>query len=112
LYERLKTEYSDCNIIEILSIQKISNISLKAPTFFDKDVRKVGSLIANVQVFIGADGGVMHLASAVNTPTVGLFSVTDPNRYRPYNENSVAIKTNPNDINECIQAVNRILSPA
>jgi len=112
LYERLKTEYSDCNIIEILSIQKISNISLKAPTFFNKDVRKVGSLIANVQVFIGADGGVMHLASAVNTPTIGLFSVTDPNRYRPYNENSVAIKTNPNDINECIQAVNRILSPA
>jgi ADP-heptose:LPS heptosyltransferase len=114
LYDRLKKEYPDFNIIEILPIQKVSKISFKAPTYFDKDIRKVGSLIANAQVFIGADGGVMHLASAVNTPVIGLFSVTDQNQYRPYNEKSIAITTNKNgpsddDISECMQALNKIL---
>ena len=66
-------------------------------------------MIANTEVFIGADSGIMHLASAAHTPTVGLFSVTDQSLYAPYNDNSVAINTNLIDTDECIQVIHNIL---
>lgn len=109
-YERLKTEYQNHNIIEVLPIENISKISFKAPTFYSKDIRQIGSFIANTEVFISADSGIMHLASSVQTPTVGLFSVTDAETYRPYNNNSVGINTNNCDTDECIKILNGILN--
>ncbi len=107
--QRLKNQYPRFNIIEVLPIQNLSNLSFKAPTFYSKDVRQIGSLIANTDVFIGADSGIMHLASAVKTPTVGLFSVTDEQTYGPYDNNSVAINTNISNTEICIGVLNRIL---
>lgn len=92
-YENLKNKYSEYNIIEVLPIENISRINFKAPTFYSDNVREIGSLIANTDLFIGADSGIMHLASAVKTPTVGLFSITCAEIYEPYNKNSVAIQT-------------------
>lgn len=92
-YQALKQKYTDYNIIEILPIENISRINFQAPTFYSKDVREIGSLIANTDLFIGADSGIMHLASAVHTPTFGLFSITEPEIYKPYNNSSVGIKT-------------------
>ena len=108
-YERLKSEYPDYNIIEVLPVENVSQIGFKAPTFYSKDVREIGSLIANTEVFIGADSGIMHLASSTQTPTVGLFSVTNINMYAPYNNNSVAIDTNSSSIDDWIKTLNRIL---
>lgn len=93
-YGKLKTEFPDYNIIEILPIENVSQIDFKATTFYSKDVREIGAVIANTTVFIGADSGIMHLASATKTPTLGLFSVTDPKKYAPYNFKNVAIDTN------------------
>jgi len=108
-YERLKTNYPDYNIIEILPVENISNISFKAPTYSHPDIRDVGSVIANTQVFIGADGGVMHLATAVQVPTVGLFSITDPKSYAPYNKGSVGINTNETSTDDLLKIVGGIL---
>lgn len=108
-YDRLKAEYQNYNIIEVLPVENVSQIGFKAPTFYSKDIREIGSLIANTQIFIGADSGIMHLSSAVKTPTVGLFSVTNPSRYQPYNNNSVAINTNNTSTEECIKIINHIL---
>lgn len=109
-YERLKTEYqNNYNIIEVLPVENISKIAFKAPTFYSKDIREIGSLIANTEIFIGADSGIMHLASSAQTPTVGLFSRKNQNKYQPYNNNSVAINTNNSDIDEWIKVINRIL---
>jgi ADP-heptose:LPS heptosyltransferase len=108
-YERLKSEYPDYNIIEILPVENVSQIGFKAPTFYSKDIREMGSLIANTEVFIGADSGIMHLASSVQTPTVGLFSVTNIMMYGPYNNNSVAIDTNSGSIDDWIKIVDSIL---
>ena len=63
--ERLQTEFPQHNIIEVLPVQNVSKLSFKAPTFYSKDVREIASLIANTVVFIGADSGIMHLASAL-----------------------------------------------
>ena len=68
-------------------------------------------MIANTDLFIGADSGVMHLASSSLTPTIGLFSVTDTEKYKPYNEGSVAVKTNEVEIDELIVLVKNALYP-
>jgi ADP-heptose:LPS heptosyltransferase len=109
-YERLKKEYPDYNIVEVLPIENISMIEFQAPSFYSKDIREIGSFIANTTVFIGADSGIMHLASAAGTPTIGLFSVTNENAYKPYGNNSVAINTNTTTIDECIEIVEKVLS--
>ncbi len=108
-YERLKSEYPDYNIIEVLPVENVSQIGFKAPTFYSKDIREIGSLIANTEVFIGADSGIMHLASSVQTPTVGLFSVTNIKMYAPYNNNSLAIDTNSGSIDDWIKILDSIL---
>lgn len=109
-YERLSAEQPNHNIIEVLPIENISKLLFKVPTFYSTDIRKIGSLIANTEVFIGADSGMMHLASSVQAPTVGLFSVTDPDVYKPYNNNnSHAIKTTVNNIGKCLTVINSIL---
>jgi heptosyltransferase III len=93
LFQQLSSRLPNYNFIEILPREDISQIDRIAPVFRHSDIRVVGSLIAQTQLFIGADSGVMHLASAVGTPTVGLFSTTDMRGYRPYNNGSCAIDT-------------------
>lgn len=45
--------------------------------------RQLTAAIASVRMFISADAGPMHLASTTDTPTIGLFQVTDPALYGP-----------------------------
>lgn len=108
-YEKLKIQFSNYNIIEILPVENISQIEFKAVTFYSKDIRQIGAVIANTEVFIGADSGIMHLASAVQTPTLGLFSVTSPSKYEPYGNKSLAIDTNKNDSDDCIKILREVL---
>ena len=110
-YGSLKADYPGYNIIEILPKENVSQIAFAAPTFYSNDVREIGAVIFNTAVFIGADSGIMHLASSVLTPTVGLFSITNPSIYYPYNANSVAIKTNDLTVAECVEVVHQILLP-
>src|SRR5690606_16692038 len=70
-YERLTGRYPQYNVIEILPVEDVSQIGKKAPAFYSRDLRELGSLIANLHVFIGADSGMMHLASAAGASVVG-----------------------------------------
>jgi len=108
-YEKLEIKYSNYNIIEVLPIENISMIQFRAPTFYSKDIRQIGSLIANTEVFICADSGIMHLASSSQTPTVGLFSRDNLAIYQPFNNNNIGICTVKSNISECIKVVNNIL---
>lgn len=104
-YEALKEEFPDYTIIEILPIENVSQISFQATSFYSKDIREIGAVIANTDIFVGADSGIMHLASSVHTPTVGLFSVTDIRTYKPYGNNSLGINTKKIGIGECIKNI-------
>lgn len=92
-YEELKTRYSNYTILEILPVENISMIAFKAPSFYSTDIRQMAAVMASSAVFIGADCGIMHLASAAPTPTFGFFSVTNPLSYAPYNKGSKAFVT-------------------
>lgn len=109
-YTQLKAEYTNCNIIEILPVENVSQIGFIAPTFYSKDIREIGSVIANADIFIGADSGIMHLSSAVKTPTLGLFSVSNLKKYEPYDNSSIAVDVNSYTKKDYIKTINTILN--
>lgn len=42
------------------------------------DLPQLAALLARARLFVGNDSGPMHLAAAVGTPTVGIFTSTSP----------------------------------
>ncbi len=108
-YEKLENAFPDYNIVELLPVENISKLNFKIPHFYSTDIREMGGFLANCAAFVAADNGVMHLASAVNTPTIGLFSVTDPVAYGPYNDRSFSIDTNKTDFETIVDQIKAIL---
>ncbi len=109
-YTLLTTEYKNFNIIEILPVENVSQIGFKAPTFYSKDIREIGSVIANADLFIGADSGIMHLSSAVKTPTIGLFSISKQKKYEPYDNCSIGVDINLYTDKDYLKTINSILN--
>ncbi|MDR1756487.1 MAG: glycosyltransferase family 9 protein [Culturomica sp.] len=113
VYGKLKEKYqNDYNILEILPIENVSQIDFQATSWYSKEIREIASVMANTCIFIGADSGMMHLASAAQTPTVGLFSTTSIERYGPYNRHSIAIDTNTTSVDEMIAQIDTVLHNA
>ncbi|WP_248875414.1 glycosyltransferase family 9 protein [Epilithonimonas zeae] len=104
-YDKLKSTFPDYNIIELLPVENISKLNFKIPNFYSTDIREMGGFLANCALFIAADNGVMHLASSVNVPTIGLFKVTDETMYKPYNDKSFSINTNNLDLDKVIDLI-------
>jgi len=109
VYGELQHRYPDYNIIEILPIENTSQINFAAPSFYSKDIREMGAVMANTELFITADCGVMHLACASNVPTVGLFSVTSKEKYEPYNQGSFAVDTKNENLKSYFEKIDGIL---
>ncbi|MCX5706515.1 MAG: glycosyltransferase family 9 protein [Candidatus Omnitrophica bacterium] len=55
-------------------------------------VRKAAAVFSRCKLYIGNDTGTMHLAAAVNTPCVAIFSRRDMRRrWYPYGQNHVVL---------------------
>ena len=54
----------------------------------ETDVDEMAALINNCDLIIANDSGPMHIAAALDIPTLGLFGPTDPEKHGPYNTNS------------------------
>lgn len=108
-YSEFKKAFDKYTIIEILPVENVSQINFEVPSFYSKDIREIAAVIANTKLFIGADSGMMHLSSATNTTTVGLFSVTNLTIYQPYFENSFGIDTNVTSTSEIIEKLKLII---
>lgn len=48
-------------------------------------LHEYATVLAHANLVIANDSGPMHIAAAMNTPTIGLFGVTDPKRTGPKN---------------------------
>ncbi|MXN92801.1 lipopolysaccharide heptosyltransferase family protein [Flavobacterium sp. Sd200] len=108
-YERLQQTFPEHNIVEVLPAENVSQINFKAPSFYSKDVREIGAFIAHTKVFIGADSGIMHLASAAKVPVVGLFVNNNIETYKPYGNGSIAVDTKTTTTDECVDLVKAII---
>jgi ADP-heptose:LPS heptosyltransferase len=109
-YRLLKENFPAYNLIEVLPIENVSQISFQAPAYYSKELRKIGGLIANTDLFIGADSGMMHLASASRTPVLGLFKSENIGTYEPYNEGSVGVNTDKVTNEECVRIIGQLLA--
>lgn len=55
-------------------------------------LKELVAVLKQAEFFVGIDSGVMHLASAVDIPVVGLFGPTDPFYVRPQNRKSLVVR--------------------
>jgi ADP-heptose:LPS heptosyltransferase len=111
MYSQLKEAFGETyNILEVLPIENVSQINFEATAYYSDDIREIAAVMAHAALFVGADSGMMHLAAASGTPTVGLFSVTDPAVYRPYSGCNLAIDTNTTGAGGIIAALRTILN--
>jgi len=58
-----------------------------------KDLLTVATCIKRCDLFIGNDSGLMHMAAAMNIPTIGLFGPSYDNIYAPWGEKTLVIRT-------------------
>jgi heptosyltransferase II len=52
-------------------------------------IKEAAAIMEVCDAFVTSDTGLMHIASAIKTPTVSIFGPTDPRRKAPLNGNSV-----------------------
>ncbi|ATC33246.1 glycosyltransferase family 9 protein [Caulobacter vibrioides] len=56
------------------------------------DLLTAYACLKRASLFIGNDSGLMHIAAAAGTPTIGLFGPSDERRYAPWGERAVAVR--------------------
>jgi ADP-heptose:LPS heptosyltransferase len=61
-------------------------------TIVQSDLLSIAALTSFCKVFVSNDSGIMHLAAAAGTTTVGLFGPTDEKLTGPRGEASLAIR--------------------
>lgn len=68
------------------------------------DTAELAALIGQADFFLGCDNGPMHLAAALNIPTLGLFGPGYPDVYRPWGKNTAYVST-PETVDELAAAI-------
>jgi ADP-heptose:LPS heptosyltransferase len=58
-------------------------------------LRLLAGVLSQIELFLGHDSGVTHLAALLETPTVALFGPTDPARWAPRGPAVTVISENP-----------------
>ncbi len=48
------------------------------------NIRVAAAILEQADLFVGNDSGLMHMATAVGTPTVGIFGLTNSEAWGPY----------------------------
>lgn len=81
------------SIIELIPAHGRSMLGEEWPGYYSSDIRRMGAVMAGLDLMISADCGVMHLAVASKVPTVGMFCVTDASVYAPYGLGSCSLLT-------------------
>jgi len=57
------------------------------------DALVAGACLARCVLFVGNDSGLMHIAAAVGTPTLGLFGPSRPEHYAPWGAHCAVART-------------------
>lgn len=93
MLDRLETLVPGYAFVEFTPVFGASLLDLRYPTQYCSDLRKLAAVISQLAAFVSVDGGLMHVAWASGTTTVGLFTSTDVNVWGPYGGNTAVIET-------------------
>ena len=79
------------------------------------DLMQAAAILKQCSYFIGNDSGLGHIASAVSVPSLSLFGIGEPQRYRPWGKQATWLQGDNNDISKIpvdavVQAVKKGLS--
>lgn len=74
------------SIISLVSNKNVSNLCGQLT------LSQLSTILSKCDFFIGNDSGPMHIASICGTRVVGLFGPTDPKKFGPIGQNSVALR--------------------
>jgi ADP-heptose:LPS heptosyltransferase len=66
-------------------------------------IERTAELLRRCTLVVSNDTGVMHLAAAMGTPTLGLFGPNTPRRYRPVGPQAAGVYTTRVACSPCIQ---------
>ena len=72
---------SDQEIEDAKSIKKVVS---ECKIVKNKDLKTVSMLIGSLRCFVSNDTGLLHIASAIGIPVIGLYTNTDSNVWSPY----------------------------
>ena len=81
------------SMLELIPMHGRSMLGAEWPAYYSSDIRRMGAVMAGVDLMITADCGVMHLAVASGTATIGMFCVTDAAVYAPYGKDNYPLQT-------------------
>jgi len=70
----------------------IVNSQVKLHKYLNKQIPQVAALIANSNLFITNDTGIMHVAGTTTTPQVSLFGPTNPFNWAPCGKNKIFLR--------------------
>jgi heptosyltransferase-2 len=98
LIQKLNTNYScvfyltgsDSDSEELKYV--ISNSKVKLHKYLNKQISQVAALIANSNLFITNDTGIMHVAGTTTTRQVSLFGPTNPFNWAPCGKNKIFLR--------------------
>ena len=61
-------------------------------------ILQAAAVLQHATAFVGNDSGLGHIAAALGVPTITIFGPGDPERYRPWSENSQCVTGDSQDI--------------
>lgn len=95
VYTELKKTYPEIHFIEILPFENISPFTAsEIPQFYSRDLRELATVLGACELAVVADSGMMHLAAASGTSTIGLFKLPYMHKYTPYSNGNTAALVN------------------
>jgi ADP-heptose:LPS heptosyltransferase len=68
------------------------------PRMHQCDLSELAARLRGASAYLGNDGGITHLAAAVQCPTLALFGPTRPEHWAPRGLKTAWIKADGNDI--------------
>lgn len=60
---------------------------------FGRDLATVAACLARAHLFVGNDSGLMHMAAALDVPTLGLFGPSREEHYAPWGPRAAVVRT-------------------
>ncbi|OZB59983.1 MAG: glycosyl transferase family 9 [Lysobacterales bacterium 14-68-21] len=108
--ESLQQRDPSLRFIEMVAAHGRSQLEGRLPAYFSSDVRRMAALVRQCDAYISGDCGVMHLACASGTPTLGLFTRPNLERYRPYGPHDGAVAVDPSDVTPAVAAATAFLA--
>ncbi len=97
--KELKEIDSNTIFIDILPPDEKKALLPNLPFISSSNLRDLAKIFSALDIFISADTGPMHLASASLTPVIALFNATNPSLYGPLGVDDTVIQIDNKDIN-------------